>query len=52
MPLLDSALFLRRKLAKHFPQIFPRSLYNVFLRHFGMNTTWYLQSHFVWLKLS
>src|SRR5215218_3295669 len=26
--------------------------YNVFLRHLGMKTTWYLQSHFVWLRLS
>src|SRR5215471_11234027 len=28
------------------------SAYSVFLRHLGMNTTWYLHSHFVWLKLS
>jgi hypothetical protein len=27
-------------------------LYNTFLRHFGMKTTWYLHSHFEWLKLS
>src|SRR5208283_1286450 len=26
------------------------SSYNVFLRHFGMNTIWYLHSHLVWLK--
>jgi hypothetical protein len=24
----------------------------VFLRHLGMNTTWYLHSHFAWLRLS
>ena len=29
--------------------IFP---YSSFLRHFGMNTTWYLQSHLEWLILS
>src|SRR5271165_1900037 len=28
------------------------SLYSVFLRHFGINTTWYLHSHLVWLRLS
>src|SRR2546430_9636940 len=28
------------------------SPYSVFLRHFGMKTTWYLHSHFVWLRLS
>src|SRR5947209_12959671 len=26
-------------------------LYSVFLRHFGMNTMWYLHSHLVWFKL-
>jgi hypothetical protein len=26
--------------------------YNVFLRILGMNTTWYLHSHLVWLRLS
>src|SRR3990172_2306931 len=25
--------------------------YNTFLRHFGIHTTWYLQSQTVWLKL-
>src|ERR1700676_1719854 len=28
------------------------SMHSVLLRHFGMNTTWYLHSHFVWLRLS
>src|SRR5271165_1852321 len=28
------------------------SLYSVFLRHFGINTTWYLHSHLIWLRLS
>ena len=52
MSLLDPALFMRGKLAEHFPQILPQLRESVFLRHFGMKTTWYLQSHFVWLKLS
>src|SRR3972149_7064919 len=26
-------------------------LYKVLRRHFGMNTTWYLHSHFVWFRL-
>jgi hypothetical protein len=26
--------------------------YSVRLRHLGMNTTWYLHSHLVWLRLS
>src|SRR6185295_1693813 len=26
------------------------SRYSVFVRHFGMKTTWYLQSHVVWLQ--
>src|SRR5215471_4149971 len=26
--------------------------YNAFFRPFGINTTWYLQSHFEWLRLS
>src|SRR5947199_6150159 len=28
------------------------SPYSTFRRHLGMNTTWYLHSHAVWLKLS
>jgi hypothetical protein len=28
------------------------SPYRVFLRYFGMKTTWYLQSHTLWLRLS
>src|ERR1700739_3068421 len=34
------------------PKCRRNSPYNAFLRHFGMNTTWYLHSHFVWLRLS
>src|SRR5207302_9124700 len=34
------------------PQCCRNSPYSVFLRHFGINTTWYLHSHFVWLRLS
>ena len=32
------------------PRFFRSSPYNCFRRHFGIHTTWYLQSHFVWLK--
>src|SRR5271157_1060850 len=28
------------------------SPYRIFLRHLGINTTWYLHSHLVWLRLS
>jgi hypothetical protein len=28
------------------------SPYNIFLRHFGINTTWYLHSHLLWLRFS
>src|SRR4029450_6602430 len=31
------------------PRILP---YTAFLRPFGIKTTWYLQSHFEWLRLS
>src|SRR3990170_7248064 len=34
------------------PKWHRNSPYNVFLRHLGMNITWYLHSHFVWLRLS
>src|SRR5664280_386726 len=34
------------------PKYFLRSPYNAFRRPFGINTTWYLHSHFEWLKLS
>src|SRR5271167_4966892 len=34
------------------PKCFRRLPYNTFLRHFGIITTWYLHSHFEWLKLS
>ena len=27
------------------------SPYRILRLHFGMNTTWYLHSHFVWLRL-
>jgi hypothetical protein len=29
-----------------------RSCYKVFWRHFGMKTTWYLYTHFVWFRFS
>ena len=32
------------------PKCFLNSRYNVFRRHFGMKLTWYVQSHFVWLR--
>src|SRR5215211_6679733 len=34
------------------PRCFRNWPYNTFLRHFGMNTTWYLHSQAVWFKLS
>src|SRR5512138_3443932 len=34
------------------PRCFRTPSYSTFLRHFGMKTTWYLHSHFVWLRLS
>jgi len=34
------------------PKCFRRLPYNTFRRDFGINTTWYLHSHFEWLKLS
>src|SRR5664279_3335073 len=34
------------------PKYFLSSPYNAFRRPFGINTTWYLHSHFEWLKLS
>src|SRR5664279_81585 len=34
------------------PTYFLRSPYNAFRRPLGINTTWYLHSHFEWLKLS
>src|SRR6516164_368217 len=34
------------------PRCRRNSPYSTFLRHLGMNTTWYLHSHLVWLRLS
>src|SRR3954470_4095104 len=34
------------------PRCFFSCPYNVFRRHFGINTTWYLHSHLLWLRLS
>src|SRR5829696_3774783 len=34
------------------PRCFFNCPYNVCLRHFGINTTWYLHSHLLWLRLS
>src|SRR5271170_7559530 len=34
------------------PRCWRRLPYSTFLRPFGINTTWYLHSHFEWLKLS
>jgi hypothetical protein len=52
MPFFDPALLLLGKLPEHLAQCFRRLPYNTFRRHFGINTTWYLHSHFEWLKLS
>jgi|SRR5215471_14537874 len=52
MALLDPAFLLCGQFAKHPPRCRLSSPYSVFLRHLGMKTTWYLHSHFVWLRLS
>src|SRR5215470_10526682 len=41
--------FCRANLRKTSPRYRLSSTYSTFLRYLGMNTTWYLQSHFVWL---
>jgi hypothetical protein len=51
-PFFDSALLLLDKLPEHLAKCFRRLPYNTFQRHFGINTTWYLHSHFEWHKLS
>lgn len=33
------------------PQWFLNCRYNVLRRHFGINTTWYLHSHLLWLRV-
>src|SRR4030067_2068537 len=38
------------KVLKTSPNLRRSSPYSVFLRYFGMNTTWYLQSHTLWLS--
>src|SRR5215204_1528789 len=47
MSLFDPAALLRCQLAEHLPK-----MRSQLVRHLGMKTTWYLQSHFVWLRLS
>ena len=49
--LFDPAFLLQRQLAMHLPQI-TASVLRTFLWHLGMNTTWYLHSHLVGLRLS
>src|SRR5436309_14945032 len=44
--------FCTARLRNTSPKCCRNSPYSVFLRHFGINTTWYLHSHFVWLRLS
>ena len=51
-PFFDPAHLLLGKLPEHLAKCFRRLPYNTFRRHFGINTTWYLHSHFEWLKLS
>src|SRR5689334_8074215 len=52
MPFLDPTLFCSANLRNTSPKYRRSSPYNTFLRHLGINTTWYLHSHFVWLRLS
>jgi hypothetical protein len=51
MPFHDLCFFLRRELVEYLAQCLRSSRYSVFLLHFGMKTTWYLQCHTVWLRL-
>src|ERR1700730_17192127 len=52
MTFLDPASFCTASLRNTSPKCGLNWTYRVFLRHLGMNTTWYLHSHLVWLKLS
>src|SRR5262249_39532424 len=52
MSLYDPAFLLPCPLSENSPRCPRNSEYRGVLRRFGMNTTWYLQSHFVWLRLS
>jgi hypothetical protein len=47
---LAESVFLRARSWKTSPRFFRSCPKSIFLRHFGIHTTWYLQSHFVWLK--
>jgi hypothetical protein len=51
MTFFDPALLLQGQLAEHVSEMLPQFPLSTFLRYFGMNTTWYLHSHFVWLRL-
>jgi hypothetical protein len=50
--LFDPAFLLQRQLAKRIPEVLPQFSAEPFLRYVGMNITWYLRSHLVWLRLS
>jgi hypothetical protein len=52
MAFLDLAFLSRRKFAEHLSKMPSRLPLQCLPRHFGMNATWELYSHFVWLGLS
>src|SRR5664280_1233119 len=52
MPFLNPAFLLLRQFAEHFSHILPQVPIQRLPATLGINTTWYLHSHFEWLKLS
>jgi hypothetical protein len=42
---------LQRQLAEYFPEVLPQPLVQRLSSTLRMNTTWYLHSHFEWLRL-
>ena len=52
MALFNPALLVLHQPSKHLAQVPPQLPVQHLLRPFGMNTTWYLLSHFVWFRLS
>lgn len=50
MAFFDPRFLLRRQLVEHLAEALAELEVQRLLRHFGMNTTWNLQSQVVWLK--
>jgi hypothetical protein len=46
-----TTFLLRQNSWSNFPKCFRKAPNSAFFRLFGIKTTWYLQSHFVWLRL-